>query len=82
MIIDAARERCTGQTDWARLVPIATAAYESPARRPLYSVMDTSKVERAFGIRMADWHEQFDAFLRNLPMSVYTGGPLQDVSDV
>jgi dTDP-4-dehydrorhamnose reductase len=75
MALDGARERCGGHR-WAKLVPIATVDYESPTERPLNSVMDTSKVERAFGVRMADWRGEFKTFLRNLPMSAYTAEPV------
>ena len=38
----------------ARVVPIATADYPTPARRPLMSILDTAKV-RALGIVPAPW---------------------------
>lgn len=34
---------------------ITTAEYPTPAKRPLYSVMDTSKITSAYGIVMRNW---------------------------
>jgi dTDP-4-dehydrorhamnose reductase len=41
-----------------RVVPITTAEYPTPARRPAYSVLSNSKLNRAFGIQFPDWREQ------------------------
>jgi dTDP-4-dehydrorhamnose reductase len=58
---------CTGQASWfefAREIlrdvpvevrPIATTAYPTPARRPGYGVLDTSKFEKSFGFALPDW---------------------------
>ena len=40
-----------------RVVGITTADYPTPARRPAYSVLDTSRLERDFGILPPDWRE-------------------------
>ena len=37
------------------IVPIATADYPLPAKRPANSVFDCGKLERAFGLRMPIW---------------------------
>ena len=39
------------------IAPIETADWPTPARRPPWSVLDCSRFERAFGLRMADWTE-------------------------
>jgi dTDP-4-dehydrorhamnose reductase len=39
----------------ARLEPIPTSAYPTPARRPAYSVLDNGKLAEAFGCRIPDW---------------------------
>jgi dTDP-4-dehydrorhamnose reductase len=35
--------------------PIPSSAYPTPAKRPQYSVLDKSKIERTFGIQLKDW---------------------------
>jgi len=37
------------------VVPISTADYPTPAKRPAYSVLDRSQLERTFGIQLPDW---------------------------
>ena len=39
------------------LAPIATADYPTPARRPANSVLDCTKIDREFGIRLRPWPE-------------------------
>src|SRR5271170_4814881 len=51
-----------------RLIPITTAEYPTPARRPAYSVLSNSKLNRVFGIQMPDWRQQLSlAFSLNFP---------------
>jgi dTDP-4-dehydrorhamnose reductase len=51
-----------------RVVPISTAEYPTPARRPAYSLLSNSKLNRVFGIQLPDWREQLHrAFLVNPP---------------
>ena len=51
-IVEQARPRRALAVE--RIVPIATADYPTPAKRPLYSVLDTTKL-RAAGIRPTPW---------------------------
>ena len=37
------------------VVPITTAEYPTPARRPVRAVLDCDKLERVFGLRLPDW---------------------------
>ncbi|WP_307188055.1 sugar nucleotide-binding protein [Sphingobacterium zeae] len=32
-----------------------TSAYPTPARRPMYSLLDKSKIRSTFGIQVPDW---------------------------
>ena len=43
------------------VTPIGTADYPTPARRPANSVLDCTKIERAFGIRQPDWRASLGA---------------------
>jgi dTDP-4-dehydrorhamnose reductase len=40
-----------------RLLPIATSAYPTPARRPANSVLDGTKIERLYGVAARPWRE-------------------------
>jgi len=46
-----------GDTSEPRLVPIATADYPTPARRPAYGVLATSRFESTFGFALPNWRE-------------------------
>jgi dTDP-4-dehydrorhamnose reductase len=46
----------------ARLKPISSAQYLSPARRPLYSVLSNAKLEKDFGLRLPDWRAAFNEY--------------------
>ena len=39
------------------LQPIASDSYPTPAQRPAFSVLDKSKIKKAFGIAIKDWEE-------------------------
>jgi dTDP-4-dehydrorhamnose reductase len=43
--------------------PIPTSEYPTPAKRPSYSVLDCTKIERAFGIRLPAWRQSLDPCL-------------------
>ena len=44
-----------GEQSKPRIVPIATAEYPTPAKRPVYGVLDPRKFERAFGFALPHW---------------------------
>lgn len=46
-----------------QVLPIATADYPTPARRPAYSVLDTTKLQREFGIAPPHWRAGLRATL-------------------
>jgi dTDP-4-dehydrorhamnose reductase len=46
-----------GDIDRPKVVPITTADYPTPARRPSYAVLSTGKFESTFGFGLPDWRE-------------------------
>jgi dTDP-4-dehydrorhamnose reductase len=52
----------SGREDVA-LVPIDSAVLARPAKRPAYSVLDTSKYERVTGARVRHYREALVAYL-------------------
>jgi dTDP-4-dehydrorhamnose reductase len=50
-----AQKILSGRAATAKLVPIPTSAYPTPARRPQNSVLDNSKFESVFGFTLPDW---------------------------
>lgn len=40
-----------------KLIPITTAEYPTKAKRPLYSVLNTSRVRESFGIGIPNWRD-------------------------
>jgi dTDP-4-dehydrorhamnose reductase len=41
----------------ATVEAISTAEYPTPAKRPMNSLLDCTKLERVFGWRMPEWQE-------------------------
>jgi len=50
----------------ATVEPIATANYPTPARRPLYTVLDCSKIARDYGIVQPDWRAHLPSIVAEL----------------
>ncbi len=48
------------------ITPITTADFPTAARRPAYSVLDTTRVERALGKPMAGWEEALERTMAHL----------------
>ncbi len=49
-----------------RVVAITTAQYPTPARRPAYSVLDTSRFRATFGIAPTAWQDDLATCLANI----------------
>lgn len=49
-----------------RVMPITTGEYPTPARRPAYSVLDTTRLCRDFGIAAPDWRDGLHAVIEEL----------------
>jgi dTDP-4-dehydrorhamnose reductase len=45
---------------------IPTSAYPTPAKRPAYSVLDTTKIENELEITIANWEDGLDRCLKLL----------------
>ena len=74
---------CGGETTWCgftraiveamqldnppKVTPITTAEYPTPAKRPVNSVLDNSKLENAFGVRLPNWHDALLNCLKESP---------------
>jgi len=41
-----------------KIVPISTAEYPTRARRPAYSVLDSTKLKQTFGVKLPPWPDQ------------------------
>ena len=52
--------------DKPKLIPISTTEYPTPAKRPLYSVLDCGKISTAFGIAQPDWHQSLSKVLHSV----------------
>jgi dTDP-4-dehydrorhamnose reductase len=48
------------------VLPISTAEYPTPVKRPANSVLDCSKIERHFGIRPRPWRESLAEMIEQL----------------
>ena len=44
-----------------RVVPITTAEYSTPARRPLYSVLSMARLHHRFGVRLPQWRAELQS---------------------
>jgi len=56
--------------DCARIEPIPTDGYPTPAKRPGYSVLSNEKLYSQFGLRMPDWANAFGLCLADHPAAV------------
>jgi dTDP-4-dehydrorhamnose reductase len=47
--------------------PITTEQYPTPAKRPKYSVLDKTKIQKTFNIKLRDWKESLQDCLNKMP---------------
>ncbi|MGQ0738891.1 MAG: dTDP-4-dehydrorhamnose reductase [Bacteroidota bacterium] len=50
----------------SKIDPISTSQYPTAARRPAYSALDTSKIQKTFGIVLKDWEKSLGICLERL----------------
>lgn len=65
-IIDAARAHQPSEVVTKQIKSIATSEYPTPARRPINSLLDNSKVVGRFGIHRPDWRVAMQYVLDDL----------------
>ena len=63
-VIEGAKKYSGIAAGWAELLPTTTALYPHPAPRPLYTATNNEKIEKAFGIKMPEWGQRVDEFMR------------------
>lgn len=75
---------CGGQVTWrgfasaifektgspAKAIPITTAEYPTPARRPAYSVLSTQKLRKTFGVALPHWESALDLLVEDMKARV------------
>lgn len=49
-----------------QLHPISTSQFPTPAARPAYSALDTSKIRRSYGIGIKNWESSLDDCLKKM----------------
>jgi dTDP-4-dehydrorhamnose reductase len=48
---------------------IPTSDYKTPARRPLFTVLNCSKILRDYGVQQPDWRDDLDATVKSIVAS-------------
>jgi dTDP-4-dehydrorhamnose reductase len=61
------RARAAGLVKLQTLSPLQTAAYPTPARRPLNSRLSTAKLQAQLGVRLPTWEDGLDACWKSDP---------------
>jgi dTDP-4-dehydrorhamnose reductase len=52
-----------------KINPIPSSAFPTPAKRPSWSVLDKSKIQATFGIKIKDWKESLAACIQKINKS-------------
>jgi dTDP-4-dehydrorhamnose reductase len=58
-LMPADGKKCT------QVEPITSAEYQTPTKRPAYSVLGCDKLERTFGLRLPNWHDSLKHVLES-----------------
>ena len=45
--------------------PCTTEEYAAPAKRPAYSVLDKTKIQKELKLKIPDWKQSLEFFLKN-----------------
>jgi dTDP-4-dehydrorhamnose reductase len=61
-----------GQLKATRIIPIRTSDYPTAAKRPAWSVLDCSKIQRTFAIHPRPWLEGLQNVLDTLKFEIFT----------
>ena len=46
--------------------PISTTEYPTPAKRPAYSVLDKTKIQQTFGVKLKKWEDSLRTCISNM----------------
>jgi dTDP-4-dehydrorhamnose reductase len=49
-----------------RINPITTEQFPTPSKRPVYSVLNKTKIQQTFGIKLKDWKESLAVCLQKI----------------
>lgn len=63
---DLAMEVCRMIHCRGRIIPIETADYPRPARRPAYSVLNKSRIKKTYRVEVPYWRESLEKCIENL----------------
>ena len=53
-----------------RILPCTTEEYPTKAKRPAYSVLDKTKIQKALGIKLPPWQKSLESFMKDKAFEV------------
>jgi dTDP-4-dehydrorhamnose reductase len=63
---DLAMEICRVISCRGKVMPVETADYPTPARRPPYSVMNKSRIKQVYGVAVPYWRDSLERCIKHL----------------